>query len=221
MKRLLPVLALCLLPGWGGAQVIVHQAALDQLAGIAPAGAAPAGQAVVPGPAPAPMVRHVVRPVRRKRIYAPSVVAFEQPPPLPSAAPVTQAARPPVPAPAAPRPPAAPPARPIPVVLPPPAAAALRFAAGSAELPAGAAAILKPICTAAEPSGTVDVAAPAPASPGDPSLGMRLAMQRAFAVRDALAACGISPARIIPRAVGAAGGADPDTARISLSAFNK
>ena len=42
-------------------------------------------------------------------------------------------------------------------------------------------------------------------------------MSRAFAIRDALAACGIASSNILPRANGAAKTANPDAAEISES----
>ena len=209
-------MVLCLLPAVGRAQVVIHQAALDQLAGITP----PPPVEVLP---PVPVIHHIARHVVRRRVAAPTAVAFDVPPPLPGAAPpppkvATPAAARPGAAPAAP---AASPVRAVPVVVRPaprlPAAVSLQFAAGSAVLPAGMAASLKPICAAAEPSGVVDIDAPAPGVAGDPSVAMRLSMQRAFAVRDALAACGISPSRIVPRALGANGGGNLDTTWVILS----
>jgi hypothetical protein len=55
----------------------------------------------------------------------------------------------------------------------------------------------------------------AAADPSDPSAAPRLSMARAFALRDALMACGIPSASIIPRADGA--GKNPDIAHISVA----
>ena len=207
-------MVLCLLPALGRAQAVIHQAALDQLAGLVPA------PPPVAAPPLVPVIHHVVRHVVRRHVVAPSAVVFDVPPPLPGAAPPPAAATPAVVRPGpAPATPAAAMARPVPAAArpsPSPHAVALRFAAGSAVLPAGMAASLKPVCAAAEPSGIVNIDAPAPGAPGDPSVAMRLSMQRAFAVRDALVACGISPSRIVPRATGASGGGDLDTARVTL-----
>jgi hypothetical protein len=47
---------------------------------------------------------------------------------------------------------------------------------------------------------------------------MRNSLARAFAVRDALTACGVPAAHIIPRADGAVAGKDPNSAVVSLGA---
>jgi outer membrane protein OmpA-like peptidoglycan-associated protein len=44
---------------------------------------------------------------------------------------------------------------------------------------------------------------------------MRLSMARAFAVRDALTACGVPSTRILPLALGDVPGKDENTARIT------
>ena len=123
--------------------------------------------------------------------------------PLPAAI-LPAAARPPI------RPPVEPPARPA-----APLPAVLHFATGSAALPTAAAAILRPFCGAG--GGPVIVDAYAAPDAADPSAAVRLSLSRAFAIRDALAACGIASARIIPRADGAARSGDPDTARITAA----
>jgi len=87
----------------------------------------------------------------------------------------------------------------------PPANIALNFADGAATLPANAASALKPFCSW---SGTITINAHAPADPSNPSDAMRLSMERAFAIRDALTACGLPGSRILPVANGAAGGAE-------------
>jgi hypothetical protein len=46
---------------------------------------------------------------------------------------------------------------------------------------------------------------------------MRLSMARAFAVRDALTACGLPSIRIIPRADGSVAGQDEDVTKVSTS----
>jgi hypothetical protein len=88
------------------------------------------------------------------------------------------------------------------------------FASGSAALPASAAGALKPFCAARGQTLVID--AYAPGDPSDPSAAMRLSMSRAFALRDALAACGVPGAAIIPRADGAAG-PNLQTARVFIS----
>ncbi|MDE1895726.1 MAG: OmpA family protein [Rhodospirillales bacterium] len=93
--------------------------------------------------------------------------------------------------------------------------ARIEFAPGSATLPAGASAALKPFCTASAP---VPVIARAPTDPNDPSGAMRLSMARTFAIRDALTACGVPAQNIIPRASGSVPGADDNEALIGASA---
>lgn len=109
--------------------------------------------------------------------------------------------------------PAAKPAAPVPPK--PPAAITLAFAPGSSDLPADAAAALKPFCAA---PGQVAVDARAPAVASDPSAAMRLSLARAFAVRDALAACGVAPQNILPRAEGAVAGQNEDVTTIGSAA---
>jgi hypothetical protein len=206
VKRFFFALWFCALPAFGQAQVIVHQAALDQLAGLAPVAAVPV---VVP----------VVQPRHRKifRAVSHAVVAVK-----PASAPaviVPVVVKPAPAAPFVPAPPVSPPAtvavaRPAPALPAAPGAVVLRFAGGDDSLPGDAAAALRPVCAAAKSGSFVAVDAYAPADKTDPSAAMRLSLSRAFAVRDALAACGVPPSHIIPRADGAAG--DPATARISL-----
>ncbi len=122
-------------------------------------------------------------------------------------------------APAKPTPPAKPQPAPAPKVALPKAVSApvarIEFAPGSATLPAGAIAALKPFCTASAP---VPVVARAPTDPNDPSGAMRLSLNRAFAIRDALVACGVPAQNIIPRASGSVPGADENEALIGASA---
>ncbi len=125
--------------------------------------------------------------------------------PPPAAKPATAAALAPAPVPVVARP--APPAAPLP-------RADIHFAGGSAALPAGAKAALAPLCSHA---GTVVVNAVAPADASDPSAAMRLSMSRAFAVRDALAACGVPTAHILPLALGHIAGHDPDVTLVRIS----
>ncbi len=89
----------------------------------------------------------------------------------------------------------------------------LNFAAGSSALPAGAKAALRPVC--AHATGFVAVDATAPGDPSDPSIAMRLSL--ALAVRDALAACGIPAAQILPRALGDVAGHDDNAAEVSVA----
>ncbi len=176
----------CLVPALACAQVVVNQAALDQLAGIQP-------KPVAVVEVPKPVVHHVVHHAVHKPAPPVAVaVAKPAPPPIPVVA-----------KPAAPKP-AAPP--------PPPAPASLTFASGSSDLPAGATAALHPFC--ADKTARVTINATAPGDPSDPSVAMRLSMQRAFAVRAALTGCGVPDANILPRALGSAGGKNLDSTQV-------
>ncbi len=190
------------------AQVIINQAALDQLAGITPGAAAPP---VIAAP---PSIRHLPRKaayrrVLRRRGSLPHLVAsrlINKPaPPLAASAPK------PVIQPVVAKP-VLPPAPPKPVL---PQPARIDFTAGGSDLPGGSAAALKPFC--AHSGNLVTIDAYAAPNPNDPSEAARLSMSRAFAIRDALTACGVPSANIIPRANGAANTADPDTAEVSAS----
>ncbi len=188
------------------AQVTINQAALDQLAGIPPA--------VITAPPALRQAPHRVtyRPVVHHHVAVPppslasssvpkAVVA---PKPAPAAPPAELAmAKPVVPKPAAP-PPVAPPAN-VEVV----------FAAGASDLPAGAGAQLKAFCAKPAPAGFITIDAYAAPDPTDPSVAPRLSLSRAFAVRDALVACGVPSSSIIPRADGA--GKNPDVAKVSVT----
>ncbi len=209
MKWLALIVALCLTPAVARAQVTVNPAALQQLAGFV----------VAPPPAALPpAIRHVVHKIRPR----PAVVMIKPPPVAvpPAAAPKPVVSKPVVP----PAPPvAAPPPLPViakPVIpLPPPKPAlpaplVVAFSSGSAALPGNAGAGLKPFCAAK--GDTLIIDAYAPGDPSDPSAAMRLSMSRAFALRDALAACGVPGAQIIPRADGATG-KDLETARVFIS----
>ncbi|MDE1882691.1 MAG: OmpA family protein [Rhodospirillales bacterium] len=185
---------LALIPARGFAQVTVNPAALRQLEGLSPL--APAAK-----PEPA-----MVRPV----IHKPHLHLYHRATP--------QAPRPLTPAkPANPAPSVKPTPAPKPVLPEPslPPIARIEFAPGSATLSAEAMAALKPFCTASAP---VPVVARAPADPNDPSSAMRLSLNRAFAIRDALTACGVAASLIIPRAAGSAPGADDNEALIGASA---
>lgn len=178
------------MPGLAAAQVTVNPAALRQLAGLP-----------VAAPAPAPIMqaapaRRVPSARRRKNV----ILAVARPPspvasatPKPAISPVVAPVIAPVIAPVA--------KAQAPQAVPPPAPAAILFAAGSAALPAGAAARLKPFC---EAPGDIIINAYAPGDAGDPSAAMRLSLARAMAVRGALLACGVPGQNILPRALGAA-----------------
>ncbi len=191
MKPLYLTLLLTLAPALASAQVIIHQDALDQLAGVAPPVAAMPVSAEMPHPAVHVVHKHVV----------PKMLAVVAKPP---------AAPPVAVAPVMPAAPAAP------VVLAPLAPVSVSFAPDSADLPAGAAAALKPVCERAGAGGLVAVDAYAAADASDISAPMRLSLSRAMAVRDALVACGIPASNIIPRADGAVPGHGPDAAVVGL-----
>jgi len=202
VKRVYLIAALCLMPACARAQVTVNPAALAQLAGI---------MAPTP-PVVAPPARKLVH-----RIVHRAVVVVKPPAPkaLPPAPPVQPVVAKPVPPPVAVTPPP-----PIPVVVKPvlPKPVVLAFGAGSAALPGGAAAALQPFCAAHGTTLIID--AYAPPDPADPSAAMRLSLSRAFALRDALAACGVPAAQIIPRADGATGN-NLETARVFISGADK
>jgi len=193
VKTVISFLLLCCLTVPARAQVVINQAALVQLAGITP-------QAAQPAPPLRPAIRHWARRALALRAR-----------PAPTAAAMIL-----LPRHATPKPPA-PPIQPA-VVRPaprkPPGPLALHFAPGSATLPPGAAAALHPLCSAAG-TGFISIAATAPGDPSDPSVAMRLSMSRAFAVRDALTACGVPSTRILPLALGDVPGKDENTARIT------
>lgn len=169
----------------------MNPAALQQLAGVSP----PLPE-VAPAVTPKPVIRH------HAAHHATLAVAAPKPP---AALPVV--ARPAAPAPAPP--PAAKPALPS-------APLRLVFAPGSAALPAGAAAALRPFCAS---QSLLTIAAHAPATPDEPSAAMRLSLARAFAVRDALAACGVPAQDLLPRALGGAPGGDEDATIIENGAM--
>jgi hypothetical protein len=190
VKILIPLLGLCLAPALAYAQVVVNPAALQQLAGIAPAS---------PAPLPAPLIKHhrIVYKITRKPAAKPPTAATVKPA-IVAPAIVTPAAMPATPVIAKPAPP------PGPVIL--------HFALGSADLPPGAAAVLKPLCGS---KNFIAVNATAPGSAADPSVAMRLSLSRAFAVRDALTACGVKSTLILPRALGSVAGHDEDITEVS------
>jgi hypothetical protein len=173
-------------PACALAQVSVNAAALGQLSGVAPPPAAVA----------APVEHRVVHPrpvVARKKPAPVPVLPVVAPLAAPQATPVAKLA-----------PPQA-------VAAKPPAPVTLAFLAGSAALPAGTAGALKPFCTT---GFSVNIGAHALANPASPSAPMRLSLARAFAVRDALVACGVPLAQILPLALGSTAGSD-DLTRIT------
>ncbi len=191
MKYASLALFLVSLPACAAAQVTINPAALQQLAGIA----APPPAIAAPVPAPKhhfPAAKPVQKPIVAVAARTPA------PPPAPAAV-----AAPLVPSP--PKPPA--PIAPAPI--------AIIFAPGSSALPAGAAAALAPFC---KTSLVLSVAGHAPADAANASVPMRLSMDRAMAVRDALTACGVPPQNILPRALGAVPGADPNAALLGIAA---
>jgi len=144
---------------------------------------------------------------------APKPVVFK--PVVPAAPAVAPAPMPVVAKPVVPAAPAVAPV-PVPVIAKPvlPAPLIVTFSTGSAALPGGAGAGLKPFCAAK--GSTLIIDAYAPGDPSDPSAAMRLSMSRAFALRQALTACGVPGAQIIPRADGASGN-NLETARVFIS----
>jgi hypothetical protein len=196
VKRfLLLIAALSLLAAGARAQVIINHAALDQLAGIAAA------------PPPAPATVEVPRRWHRLVSHPPRRLVSARPAGLPAAEkPVPPTIKPsPAPQPAVVKP--APP--PVPLI------ALIHFTSKASGLPGPASAALKPFCGYS--GGLVTINAYAEADPSDPSLAARLSLDRAFAIRDALIACGLPSARIIPKANGAAKTADPNAALISVT----
>ncbi len=139
-------------------------------------------------PAVTPVAMQVVAPKLHHLHHKPVALAVTKPKQV---AVVPVVAKPVVPVIAKPAPPA------------PPANITLDFADGAATLPANATSALKPFCSW---SGTITINAHAAADPSNPSSAMRLSMERAFAIRDALTACGVPGAKILPVAAGAAGG---------------
>ncbi len=194
---------LLLVPVAPRAQVIINQAALDQLAGKPPDTAEPP---LISAP---PAIRQPRRAAYRRVVHrhiavAPGLVSRPAPGLVsrPAPAPPVQAVV---------VKPATPPAPPKPQL---PSPAIIDFAAGGADLPGNMAAMLKPFC--AHAGGLVTIDAYAPADPADPSSAARLSLSRAFAIRDALTACGVPSSDIIPRANGAVSGKNPDAAELSV-----
>jgi hypothetical protein len=102
---------------------------------------------------------------------------------------------------------------PPPTPAAPPAPISIKFAAGSSALPAGTATALKPFC---QSTFTLGINARAPGDPSDPSIAMRLSLARALALRDALAARGVPPRNIFPRALGAVPGQNEDETMLGI-----
>ncbi len=184
------------MPEAARAQVFINQAALDQLAGVQ-----------APAAAPDTEVQSVRKPVFHRHVMA-HVLAV-------AIRPVAPAVGAPKPAPAI-QPVVAKPAPVIPPKLLSAAPVTISFVAGGTDLPASAAAALQPICARAGADGLVTIDAYGPADGNDVSAPMRTSLTRAFAVRDALTACGVPAAHIIPRADGAVTGKDPESAVVSL-----
>ena len=191
-----------LLPSLAAAQVKVNPAALAQLAGIAPARPAAVVAAKPVSPPPRRVV-HAVKPAPLKPLAPPAA-------PTP-AAPMPAKPMPAKPAVAVPPAPALGTQAPAPVATP--QALVVAFAPGSATLPAGTTAALKPFC---ETRGVIGIDARAPADPSDPSLAMRLSLARALALRDALTSCGVASQNILPRALGSVPGKNDDEAVLGV-----
>ena len=200
MKPIYLALLVTLAPALASAQVIIHQDALQQLAGIVPSVPAErvSAQVVLP-------VAHVVR---KHLMPKPTMVVAKPPVVPPVTAPLLLPTAPPT------APPAGPPVAAIVALAP----VRVGFAPGSADLPAGAPAALKPLCQQAGAGGLVAVDAYAAPDASDLSAPMRLSLSRAMALRDALVACGVPPSHIIPRADGAVAGHGPDVAIVGLGA---
>ena len=206
MKPYLAILAGLVVAAPGAwAQVTINQAALDQLAGIPPVviTAPPALRQAPRRVTYRPVVHHHV--TEKPTILASS--SMPKPVALPKAAPAGPIAQQVVAKPAIPLP--------APKPVAPPANVEIVFAAGAADLPPGTSAELKAFCAKPAPSGFITIDAYAAADPNDPSVAPRLSLSRAFALRDALVACGVPSASIIPRADGV--GKNPDIAQVSVA----
>lgn len=90
----------------------------------------------------------------------------------------------------------------------------MSFATGSALLPAGADARLTSFCTS---KSRIWILAHAPGTDKSTNSAMQLAMQRAFAIRDALISCGVAAQNIIPQSTVAASGPGSDEALIGAN----
>jgi outer membrane protein OmpA-like peptidoglycan-associated protein len=148
------VVAVCLLPVAASAQVVVHQAALDQLAGIAP-------------PTPAPAVHKIVR---RRVHHRPLLRVVAKPAPVAAAKPAVAAVKPAVAV------AAAKPAMPALPALPPPApmdAQQIQQVLAAQEAADAAAADKRYALLSSKPAVPTAVAKPAPApktAPGLPAI---------------------------------------------------
>jgi outer membrane protein OmpA-like peptidoglycan-associated protein len=195
MMRAMMMIGLTLLATPAGAQVVVNNAALQQLAGIEPA------------PAPAP-----VKPVAHR---APKMIMHR---PLARAAPHKMPVAVPVVAPVKPSPAA--PAKPTPARRAPsaPASLGLVFATGSADIsPQQAVSLQKFATTPGSAQAHFEIDARAPAAAGDPSVARRLSLMRAMAVRDGLVKAGIPQGDILLRALGSEAGAPADSTMVIMS----
>ncbi|HQU02427.1 MAG TPA: OmpA family protein [Acetobacteraceae bacterium] len=197
------MIGLTLLSTPAGAQVVVNNAALQQLAGIEPA---PAPASVKPVAHRAPkmiMHRPLARASPRKMPVAVPVVAPVKPPSAAPAKPIIAAVKPALPA------------RPLPTA---PASLSLDFATGSADISPQQAVSLQKFATtlgSAQPHFEIDARAPAAA--GDPSVARRLSLMRAMAVRDGLVKAGIPQGDILLRALGSEAGAPADSTMVIMS----
>ena len=199
-----------------GAQVTTNDSALDQLAPTRPPASRPAPNRA-PRPAPA-----------RPHTSSPASPAPTSSRPAPTAKPAIPATPPAILA--------LPPAVAVPLAHPPPAPTVpladdapgaatpisnglrITFGPDRADFsPATAAALAKFAEALTGPNAAaVNVFAYAAGSPDDPSTPRRLSLQRALAARAALMQAGIPSARIYPRALGPAGGDQPDRADVVI-----
>lgn len=196
---LLPLLGLA--PPCAFAQVQVNSAALQQLQGLPTAPVAPPHPAAQPRP-PGPKAAHSEKPRAQTPLRAkpPALAAPHQPL---ASRPSKSAVAPSVPTP------------PVTLHTPPlPPTIKMSFATGSALLPADADARLTAFCTS---QSRIWILAHAPGTDETPNSAMQLAMQRAFAIRDALISCGVAAQNIIPQSTVAAPGPGSDEALIGAN----
>jgi outer membrane biosynthesis protein TonB len=187
-------------PGGSEATLSINQGALEQLA---PA----VRQAAPPQASPPPVVhREFVRRPRPRVVPEPLPLPPPVPPAvlIPAVAPPPAKSKPAKPVPAKPVPPPRPKPSPVLTLVFPPAAASLPQAN------------LAPFCAAGQ-HGIIVIGARAPAESGNPSGARRLSLARALAVRQALIACGVPSFHILPRAMGSAPGADPNTTYVTIA----
>lgn len=211
MMRAMMMIGLTLLATPAGAQVVVNNAALQQLAGIEPA----------PAPAPVKPIAHrapkmiMHRPLAhyasRKMPVAVPVVAPVKPSPAAPAKPTLAAPAKPIIA-------AVKPALPAPPTPTAPASLSLDFATGSADVsPQQAVSLQKFATTPGSAQAHFEIDARAPAAAGDPSVARRLSLMRAMAVRDGLVKAGIPQRDILLRALGSEAGAPADSTMVIMS----